>query len=380
MAHAAKQLSEYLKAEIAAGAFPGAQYVVGERGEMIAEDALGLAVAEPEPVATTLDTIYDLASLTKPLVTSLLAVILTTLGVIDLGAPLGDYLSEFDSEGRRRLTLRQLLTHVSGLPNWRPLYLEVSRPQDAPAYIARLYDEVPDPSAAPVVYSDLNYILLGYAIERATGKRLDQLAQQEIFAPLKLQRTMFNPPAALQREIAATEHGQAFEQANALCDAQSRGLEGATPLPPRAWRSGVIWGEVHDGNAHFLGGVAGHAGLFSTAREAFQIANQFLPGSRLVKPQHLHWFTDNLTPGRGTSRSLGWIVASGADCSAGPRLPQTAIGHNGFTGTSVWMVPEQRRVLVLLTNRIHPRVSTVEMKTVRQRFNTLAVETLDEQI
>jgi len=377
MAHAANNLSAYLKAEISEGAFPGAQYVIGERGEIIAEDALGLAVVEPERLAVTRDTIYDLASLTKPLVTSLLAVILTTLGVIDLRAPLGEYLSEFDGERRRRLTLKQLLTHISGLPNWRPLYLEVSRPQDTPAYIARLYDEAADPNAAPVVYSDLNYILLGCAIERATGKRLDQLAQKEIFAPLGLQRTMFNPPAALQREIAATEHGQAFEQANALCDAQSRGLEGATELPPREWRNAVIWGEVHDGNAHFLGGIAGHAGLFSTAREVFQIANQFLPGSRLVKPESLRLFTENLTADCGTSRSIGWIVASGGDCSAGPVLPETAIGHNGFTGTSVWMAPEQRRVLVLLTNRIHPRVSTIEMKTVRQRFNTLAFEELN---
>jgi CubicO group peptidase (beta-lactamase class C family) len=253
----------------------------------------------------------------------------------------------------------------------------VSRPQDTPAYIARLYDEAVDPVAAPVVYSDLNYILLGYAIARATGVRLDQLAQKEIFAPLGLQRTMFNPPHGLQREIAATEHGQAFEQANALCDAQLRGIEGATELPPREWRNSVIWGEVHDGNAHFLGGIAGHAGLFSTAREVFQIANQFLPGSRLVQPESLRLFTENLTADRGTSRSIGWIVASGSDCSAGPVLPKTAIGHNGFTGTSVWMVPEQRRVFVLLTNRIHPRVSTIEMKTVRQRFNTLAVEELN---
>lgn len=377
MAHAANKLSEYLKAEIGAGAFPGAQYVIGERGEMVAEDALGFAVAEPERIHVTCDTIYDLASLTKPLVTSLLAVILTTRGVIDLRAPLGDYLSEFAGQRRRRLTLKQLLTHVSGLPNWRPLYLEVSRPQDTPAYLARLYDEAIEPGAASVVYSDLNYILLGCAIARATGERLDQLAQKEIFTPLGLQRTMFNPPPALQREIAATEHGQAFEQANALCDAQSRGLESTTELPPREWRKSVIWGEVHDGNAHFLGGVAGHAGLFSTAREVFQIANQFLPSSRLVQPESLRLFTENLTADRGTSRSIGWIVAALSDCSAGPALPKTAIGHNGFTGTSVWMAPEQRRVLVLLTNRIHPRVSTIEMKTVRQRFNTLAFEELN---
>lgn len=377
MTHTSKRLSEYLRAEIARGAFPGAQYAVGERGEIVAEDALGFAVAEPERIAVTVDTIYDLASLTKPLVTCLLTVLLAERGVIDWRAPLGQYLAEFNDERRRRLTLKHLLTHVSGLPNWRPLYLEVSDPKDAPAYIARQFDESVDTNTSPVVYSDLNYMLLGCAIERATGERLDQLAQKEIFAPLGLQRTMFNPPSAWQRETAATEHGQAFEQANALCDVRARAGEGAMELPRRAWRSAVIWGEVHDGNAHFLGGVAGHAGLFSTAREVFQIANQFLRGSRLLKPESLSLFTENFTAGRGTSRSMGWILASSPDCSAGPALPETALGHNGFTGTSVWMDPERRRVCVLLTNRIHPRVSEIEMKTVRQRFNTLAVEALD---
>ena len=139
----------------------------------------------------------------------------------------------------------------------------------------------------------------------------------------------------------------------------------------------MIWGEVHDGNAYFLGGVAGHAGLFSTAREVFQIANQCLPGSRLVSASGLDWFTNNLTPGRETARSIGWVLASTPDCSAGAALPPTAIGHNGFTGTSVWMDAERGRVLVLLTNRVHPRIGPIEMKGVRQRFNTLAVEALD---
>jgi CubicO group peptidase (beta-lactamase class C family) len=277
-----------------------------------------------------------------------------------------------------------------------------------PAYIAGLVDDLPDAQLLPVVYSDLNYILLGMAIERVTGLRLDRLAQQEIIEPLALKRTMFNPPPELKREIAATEHGQSFEHANADCDAETRehgdtvtrrhsdaatGNPVATgeqstdsllaPSPrPRVpashhWRDGVIWGEVHDGNAHYLGGVAGHAGLFSTAREVFQIANQCLPGSRLVSESGLRWFTENLTPGRETARSIGWVLAATKDCSAGAALPPTAFGHNGFTGTSVWIDGAARRVFVLLTNRIHPHIGPIDMKGVRQRFNTLAVEALN---
>jgi serine-type D-Ala-D-Ala carboxypeptidase len=274
------------------------------------------------------------------------------------------------------------------LPNWRPLYLEVSDPADVPDYIAGLADDTVDPKTQPVIYSDLNYILVGMALERLAGAPLDQLAQREIIEPLKLKRTMFTPSPDLNREIAATEYGQAFEQANAADDIESRRSADAknsiaalpaavTPPAPYIWREGMIRGEVHDGNAYYLGGVAGHAGLFSTAREVYQLASQSLPGGQLVGESGLHWFSENLTPGRDTARSIGWVLAATADCSAGPALPPTAIGHNGFTGTSVWMDGERRRVLVLLTNRVHPRIGPIEMKSVRQRFNTLAVESLE---
>jgi CubicO group peptidase (beta-lactamase class C family) len=196
---------------------------------------------------------------------------------------------------------------------------------------------------------------------------------------------MFNPTPELLREIAATERGQEFELANAIADAKTRSWgDAATSAPSyrRAsvsearWRKEVIWGEVHDGNANFMGGVAGHAGLFSTAREAFRIANQFLPGSQLLKPDSLGLFTGNLTLGCVTSRSLSWILAQTPDCSAGPALPPTAFGHNGFTGTSIWFDPHKRRVFVLLTNRVHPRVDAIDMREIRRRFNSLAVETV----
>jgi CubicO group peptidase (beta-lactamase class C family) len=405
MASSSKRVSEYLQSQIAHGSFPGAQYVIGEDRKIVEEGALGLAVVEPERIPVTLDTIYDLASLTKPLVTSLLTVMYAKRGALDLSAAVGDYLNEFDEEGKRLITLTELLTHTSGLPNWMPLYLEAGSAAEVPARIADALPDSRHSKAAPaLIYSDLNYILLGYVLERVTGERLDRIARREIFEPLGLKRTMFNPPPELMRETAATEHGQIFEQANATEEWAAGGGQLAagtdtgipdqsvsgsssephaarrtlpTDAPLRKWRKQVIWGEVHDGNAHFLGGVAGHAGLFSTAREVFRIASQFLQGSELITSDALRLFTENFTQGYETSRSISWVLAATKDCSAGPAFGPTAVGHNGFTGTSVWMDPEKLRIFVLLTNRIHPRVAATDMKQIRQQFNSLAAESLD---
>jgi CubicO group peptidase (beta-lactamase class C family) len=202
-------ITSFLEYEIAQGALPGGQYLVGENLQIIAEDAVGLAVVEPERIPATLDTIYDLASLTKPLITALLVVRFAERGVLDLAAPLARYLDEFNDEDQREITLSQLLTHTSGLPNWRPLYVEAQDRADVPAAIARtLLEQPPVSSSSEVIYSDLNYILLGFILERVIGDRIDRLARREIFDPLRLERTMFNPPAELLRETAATEHGQ----------------------------------------------------------------------------------------------------------------------------------------------------------------------------
>ena len=381
MTHSSERVSSFLQSQIERRAFPGAQYVIGEAGHIVAEQALGLAVVEPERIPTTLDTIYDLASLTKPLVTAVLIVKFAELGLIDLEAPAATYVGELDADGKRHITVKQLITHVSGFPNWRPLYLEARDREDVASALAR----IPTPASPQLLYSDLNYVLLGVLLERVSGERLDRIAAREIFAPLNLKRTMFNPPPELKREIAATEYGQVFEHANADAEraAHSRfevaGLSGfrAPAVGVYQWRDKVIWGEVHDGNSYFMKGVAGHAGLFSTAREVFRIANQFLTGSELFKPESLGLFRESFTAGQDTARSLGWILAATADCSAGPALPPTGMGHNGFTGGSLWMDPDKRRVLILLTNRVHPKVDAIDMKAIRQRFNTLAIESLN---
>lgn len=359
------RLADFLLREIEAGSFPGAQYVVAQGDRVIAEDAFGLAVVSPERIVTTKDTIYDLASLTKPLVTALLAVILADRKLIDLSAQVVRYLPEFETPHTNQISLTDLLVHRSGLPKWRPLYLEAASPSEVLDAIARSAEPPSgDQTRRTALYGDLNYILMGIVLERVTAESLDGLADQLIFKPLGLTRTMFNPPTKLKAEIAATEQGREYERRQAASDRAVAGHDA------------MIWGHVHDGNANFLKGVAGHAGLFSTACEVVRIAREFLPGGTLVRPGSLDLFTTDFTS-PPESRSIGWLLASTVDCSAGPALPPNAFGHSGFTGTSVWVDPVRGWVSILLTNRVHPTVRNVDMKRIRCEFNRLAAETDD---
>lgn len=377
------QVSLHLQNAIERGTFPGAQFVIGERGKIIAEASSGYAVIEPEQIPVTQNTIYDLASLTKPLITTLLTVIFAERKVLDLSAPASSYLEELRVGDKQTITLMQLLTHRSGLPAWRPLYLETQNRTDVVTTIAHTpLENLHNKESLPVVvYSDLNFILLGFILERLAGIRLDLLAQKEIFQPLGLTKTFFNPAPELQRQIAATEFGQTHErktvaQMKIVCPVSAPDSESNNKLHPLR-RKHLLWGEVHDGNAWFMEGVSGHAGLFSTAQEVFAIASQFINGSTLLHNDSLSLFTQNFTLGAGDARSVGWMLAATKDCSAGSLLPDDAFGHTGFTGTSVWIDGHQERIFVLLTNRVHPQVHDFGMKQVRQQFHTLAVEALN---
>src|SRR4026209_555011 len=236
------QLTALLEEHINAGEFPSAVYIVGERDDVVYEDALGYSVVEPYRIANKLDTIYDLASLTKPLVTTLLCARRIELGELTLDSSVSHYLPELDRTDKQIITIRELLTHTSGLPAWRPLYmLTEDQPDRAAGAIANLDLEY-KPSTR-VVYSDLGFIALGILLERMMHQHLAEMAKHEIFEPLKLQQTFFNPEIALQTGIAACENGNTYErdmskQIGAVDYANSR--------------QRLIWGEVHDGNAYFL--------------------------------------------------------------------------------------------------------------------------------
>jgi len=370
-------LTSLLEERIAAGDFPSAVYIIGERGRSVFADAIGNAVVEPSRIPATLDTIYDLASLTKPLITTLLCACRLQSGELALDIPVSQLLTEFDRPDKQAITLSQLLTHTSGLPAWRPLYiLTEGKVERTLAAIASVdLDYTP---GTRVVYSDLGFIALGLLLEKLAGKRLAQLAEEEIFLPLELEHTFFNPAIAMQTGIAACETGNVYER-NTCAETNAGEYQN--------WRQDIIWGQVHDGNAHFLGGAAGHAGLFSTAGETLRLANQFLGGngenalreqSKLLKPETVKLFRKNLTVGLEESRTVGWMLAETSGSAAGPDLPPDSFGHTGFTGTSCWIDPLHERVFILLTNRTHLRpFPFVNINSVRRQIHSLAVAALD---
>jgi serine-type D-Ala-D-Ala carboxypeptidase len=362
-----EQLSKFLSEQVKSGDFPSAVYLVANRDSIAFTDAVGHSVVEPYRIVNKLDTIYDLASLTKPLITSLLCCRRVEIGELTLDSAVANYVPEFDRTDKQMITVRELLTHTSGLPAWRPLYvLTKDEPERAAGAIASL--DLEYKPGTRVIYSDLGFITLGILLERLTGRPLVELALREIFEPLKLQQTYFNPEVALQTGIAACETGNAYEQS--MCQQSSTPYANA--------RKRLIWGEVHDGNAYFLGGAAGHAGLFSTAADTLTLARQFLASSsQLLKPETCSLFRENMTQGLEEARSIGWQLAETKESTAGLDLPRDSFGHNGFTGTSLWIDPVDERVYILLTNRTHARaLPFANINAVRRQFHSLAIAQL----
>ena len=314
-------IDQFLQREINVGSFPSAVYAVGSSSGIEREGALGHAVAVPLRIPATLDTLYDCASLTKPLVTTTLA------------------LQQFDLDHRiHGYSVRELLTHTSGLRAWMPLYA-----YDDP--IAALLKEGPEyERGTRVVYSDLNFILLWSVLGDYVAK-----ARERIFAPLGLDDAMFNPPPPFRPRIAATEWGQRYE-------AKMAGLKPGLPQ-----REGLIWGDTHDGNSFHAGGTAGNAGLFATARAVFRLAQAWV-NAELLPRAVVDEATRNLTPGLEEARGLGWQLT-----------PSGEYGHTGFTGTSLRVDPARGRIMVLLANRVHPCAAPIAMQRIRADYYRLAM-------
>ena len=366
-----KRISEFLQSRIDANDFPSAVYLVAEKGEIICQDALGFAVVEPETIEAKLDTIYDLASLTKPLVTGLLCAKLIEKKEINLNNKIKQFFPEFDTDEKREITIENLLVHNSGLVNWKPFYLITNFRFEISNLIAS--EPLANPIILTIIYSDLNFILLGFLLEKIYGKPLDDIANQEIFEPLNLKDTFFNPPKELQKRIAASERGNEYEKQTFI----ELGYE--IPNPQSQIRNQQIWGEVHDGNAYFMNGVAGHAGLFSNVFDTFQIAQQFLANqTKLLKPETCKLFRTNFTPNLNEARSIAFQLAETKDSTASTALAKDSFGHLGFTGTSLWIEPETERIFILLTNRTHAReLPFVNINSVRRKFHELATEILN---
>ncbi|HTD48701.1 MAG TPA: serine hydrolase [bacterium] len=335
-------------------AYPGAVLAVLHRGERVIRWAVGDRSLTPTRQPAEPETIYDLASLTKVVVTVPLILQAAAEGRLTLDDAVAAHLPEC---GPSAITLRHLLSHTSGLPAWIPFYLEVA------GYDAVVARAAAKASAAvpggPVVYSDLGFILLGEVVRRTLGATLDVLARGRLFAPLGMIDTSYSPDRALLERIAPTEDGTAIEQTMA-------GEAGRR----HTWRRRLIWGEVHDSNAYAMDGVSGHAGVFGTADDLIAYCRMWLdggrgPNGRLLDAALVREATADQT--RGAGRGLGWAL-TGPQGWWGASLSPRAFGHTGFTGTSLVIDPDHDLALVLLTNAIHLGRDRTEILALRPRI------------
>ncbi len=378
-------ISKFLQSRINAQDFPSAVYLVAEKGEIVFQDALGFAVVEPERIEARIDTIYDLASLTKVLVTGLLCAKLIEKSEINLSDKISKYCNEFDTDEKREITIENLLTHTSGFPAWMPFYLfydsafvrEAKYLGDSDKRINDVVlkeiskTKLENSINSKVVYSDFNFLILGFLVEKIYGSDLHNIVVTEIISRFGFTRTFVGGLNTLRREIAASEHGNEYEKQ--IC------IEQGFNVSKYDWRDYQIWGEVHDGNCYFMNGVSGHAGLFSTAEETFKIAQQFLANqTTLLKPETCKLFRTNFTSNLNEARSIAFQLAETKDSTAGEALAKDSFGHLGFTGTSLWIEPNTERFFILLTNRTHARrLPFANINAVRRKFHELAVELLD---
>ena len=324
------------------GVMPGAVVGVSVGGRRMTYGSGRLGGSLPaRPDSTTL---YDLASLTKAIGLTTAVMVAVDRGLLDLDAPVEQYVPAFRGEHKSRVTIRHLLTHTAGLPAWRPLFRETTSRQEALALVdATPLDTLPGEA---MVYSDLGAIVLTQATESAWGMRIDTILTQVVFPALGMPHTSYLPTAESRLRIAPTENDP--------------------------WRGRVLWGEVHDENAARLEGVSGHAGLFSTVTDLLTFGEWFLArvadaeGDVRCKSDRttrlpllacaaplVQEFTRRQQLVSGSSRALGWDTPTGTN-SAGTLLSASSFGHTGFTGTSIWIDPSRHLVLVLLTNRVHP--------------------------
>jgi uncharacterized protein YbbC (DUF1343 family)/CubicO group peptidase (beta-lactamase class C family) len=307
---------------------PGAVLVVGHDGKVIYRKAYGERALEPRREPMTLDTVFDLASLTKVIATTTAVMQLMERGKVRMNDPVAKYLPEFAQNGKEDITVRQLLTHYSGLaPD-----LDLATPWEGKQTAYQLaFTEPPETTpGSGFVYSDINFIMLGALVEKVSGETLDAYTTQHIFAPLKMTRTRFLPPATWRAKIAPTQYDE---------------------------KEHMLRGVVHDPTARRMGGVAGHAGLFSTGDDLAKFAQALLNGgdgilsaaavTKMTSPEQ--------PPSAPVLRGFGWDIDSPFSSNRGDLFPVGSYGHTGFTGTAIWIDPTTKSYVILLTNAVHPR-------------------------
>ncbi len=345
-----------LERAVALGAFPGGVLAVGRRGAVAIQPAGRQTYQASSPLVTP-QTIYDAASLTKPVVTATVAAMLVESGQLELDAPVSRFLPEWACgprpAWRAQVSVRHLLAHASGLPAYREYFRTAGHQKSVLAQA--LAEHLEARPGSRTLYSDVGYILLGEILARLAGKPLNEVAREKLFAPLEMNRTFFNPPPEIRAEIAPTEQDDAF-------------------------RNRLVHGEVHDENAWCMGGVAGHAGMFSSAADLASFCQMLLNGGqyahrRLLRRLTIQQFTAP-DPAAGGRRALGWDVPA-APSSSGRYFSRRSFGHLGYTGTSLWIDPEKELFVVLLTNRVHPTRKNEKIRDVRPALHDAVIEALE---
>jgi CubicO group peptidase (beta-lactamase class C family) len=343
-----RKISRLISGSIAVGLFPGASWLVEKKGREESRGSLGNAQVVPIVRPMAGNTIFDLASITKPICTGTLSMIFWQDGILDPGEKVGQYLPEFSGAWRDDVTVGQVLSHSSGLPSGIPLSEVCSTRGEVLERVCKV-EKAYEPGTR-TLYSDTGFILMGGLLERLAGEALDSLASRRIFYPLSMVDTAFTPAAQLRNRIAATQN--------------------------QPERGGVLVGEVHDGNARFMGGVSGHAGLFSTVDDLAAFSRAMLGrGATILDREIIERATETWSDDGDNAYGLSWFKRKSPINMAGTLLSDRAYGHTGYTGTSIWVDPAQDLIAILLTNRVHPeRVPEriPEMNQVRARFHDIA--------
>lgn len=352
-----EEACDLINKSVSQGIFPGAVVLVARSGVIVSQKAYGKAVCVPSKKVRLmeLNTIFDVGSITKPVATATSTMILLERGKLRLDDPIDLFIPNFTGGEKSKVTVHNLLTHTSGLPAWKPLYKECKTRNDFLRELCQM--ELEYHPEDKVVYSCLGFILLTFILEKITGENLASFSNREIFKPLHMEETFFNPPRSLRERIVATEK----------CN----------------WRNRVLIGEVHDENAYGMGGISGNAGLFSTIHDSAIYAQMMLnkgvyDSVRVLSSSSIRLMTKNHTLKLNESRGLGWLLNSEKSSSVGDRLSSFSFGHTGFPGTSLWIDPEKELIVILFTNRIHPTRENEAIQRVRPLFHNLIAAAIED--
>jgi CubicO group peptidase (beta-lactamase class C family) len=335
-------------------AFPGAVVLVWQDGKILFEKGFGNYTYDSKSPKVSTETIYDLASVTKVVATTIATMICYDRKLFSLDDKVAKYIPEFSINGKKDISIKNLLLHNTGLPAWKKFY---GRNLGFDEVLKEIYSsELEYKTGENTVYSDLGIITLGKIIENVTGKSLDKYCSDEIFIPLKMSSTFYNPNDSIKKLCAPTE-------------------------TDNYWRMKTLQGEVHDETSAMLNGVAGHAGLFSTAEDISKLMSVLINKGKLDQKDFIKQSTVELFTRRYSSestRALGWDTKSDSGSSAGKYFSKKSFGHTGYTGTSIWADPERKLFVIFLTNRVHPTRENTKILKVRPQLHNAVIKCLEK--